>query len=105
MLDDRIKFETLTELHEKYPIGSVFNERRHIWSRQEYYYNDTDLKVLKQRYDSVFPINENMCVCSKVDIYQDIVEGYLYNGKYWYPVHLTHDGWIEYDEYDLNRGK
>ncbi len=105
MLDDKIKFETLAELQDKYPIGSIFNERKHAWSKQEYYYNDTDLKVLKQRYDSVFPIDENRCICFKMDMYQDIVEGYLYNGKYWYPVHLTYNGWTEYDEYDLNRGK
>lgn len=105
MLDDRIKFNTFTELNEKYPIGSVFNERSSVWSNKEYYYNDLDLKVLRQKYDSVFSVDDNTCICSKIEVHRDIVEGYLYDGKYWYPVYLTHDGWIEYDEYDLNRGK
>ena len=49
MLDDKIKFETLAELQEKYPIGSVFSEIGHVWINDEYYYNDTDLKILKQK--------------------------------------------------------
>lgn len=100
---ERIKFKTLAELQDKYPVGSVLNKRFHAWVNTEYYYNDTDLKILKQRYDSVYVIDDNTCNCSKKEIYLDIVEGYLYDGEYWYPAHQTHDGWIEYDEYDLKK--
>ena len=56
MSDDRIKFETLAELQDKYPVGSVFSEIGNVWIHDEYYYNDTDLKILKQKYDLVIPI-------------------------------------------------
>ena len=58
MADDRIKFKTLTELQEKYPVGSVFSEIGNVWIHDEYYYNDTDLKILKQKYDLVIPISK-----------------------------------------------
>lgn len=29
------------------------------------------------------------------------MEGYIYDGNFWYPAHNTWDGWEEYTEYDL----
>lgn len=34
-----------------------------------------------------------------------IVEGFLYDGKYWRPAYNTWDGWLPYDEDDLNERK
>ena len=104
-MENKVRFETLTELQETYPVGSVINEVGNIWINDEYYYNDADLKILKQKYDSVVPIGDNTCICKKKETYKNLVEGYLYDGEYWHPAYLTHDGWIEYDENDLNRGK
>lgn len=104
-MENKVRFETLTELQETYPVGSVINEVGNIWINDEYYYNDADLKILKHKYDSVVPIGDNTCICKKKETYKNLVEGYLYDGEYWYPAYLTHDGWIEYDEDDLNRGK
>lgn len=70
-----------------------------------FFYNEKDLKILNQQYDTVAIVDKNVCQCWKTIEKAKIVEGYLYDGEYWYPAYLTHDGWIEYDEDDLNRGK
>ena len=98
---ERIKFKTLAELQDKYPVGSVFKSCPHRDYALRYFYNEKDLKILKQQYDTVAIVGKNMCQCWKTVTYTKIVEGYLYDGEYWYPAHQTHDGWIEYDEYDL----
>ena len=100
---ERIKFKTLAELQDKYPVGSVFKSYSHRDYALRCFYNEKDLKILKQQYDTVAIVDKSICQCWKTVTYTKIVEGYLYDGEYWYPVHQTHDGWIEYDEYDLKK--
>jgi hypothetical protein len=99
-MEKKVRFETIAELQETYPVDSVFSEVGNIWINDEYYYNDTDLKNLKQKYDSVVPIGDNTCICKKKETYKNWVEGYLYDGEYWRPARYTRNGWLPYDEDD-----
>ena len=99
-MEKKVRFEILAELQETYPVGSIFSEVGNTWIKDEYYYNDTDLKILKQKYDSVVPIGDNICTCNKKETYKNWVEGYLYDGEYWRPARNTWDGWYPYDEDD-----
>jgi hypothetical protein len=98
---DQIKFETLAELQEKYPVGSVLYEERHVVTRTHYFYNEKDFNYFKRRYTFVEKVDDATCFCRKIECRRKIVEGYIYDGKFWYPAHNTWDGWVEYTEYDL----
>ena len=41
-----------------------------------------------------------------IDIYKEkhesTIDGYIFDGKYWYPAILTYDGWIPINEEDIN---
>lgn len=102
---EKIRFNSLAELQEKYPVGSVFraySHREHVFRT---FYNQKDYNVLKRYYDVIEAVDDVTCECWKTVKHLMLVEGYLYDGKYWYPAYLTCDGWIAYNEYDLNRGK
>lgn len=100
-MSDKYKFETLEELQQSHPIHSVFSKRieRHIDAHT--YYNTADLKVLKAHSDKIEIVDETTCITYRTVINARIVEGYLYDGEYWYPAYNTHDGWVEYDESDI----
>lgn len=95
------KFKTLEELQAAYPIHSVFSKRieRHIDAHT--YYNNADLKVLKAHSDKIEIVDETTCITYKTVINARIVEGYLYDGEYWHPMTIGHDGWDTLDEYDI----
>ena len=104
-MENKVRFKTLAELQETYPVGSALITYHYKDYALRFFYNEKDLKILSQQYDTVAIVDENVCQCWKTVEEAKIVEGYLYDGEYWYPAHLTHDGWIEYDEDDLNGGK
>lgn len=95
------KFKTLEELQAAYPINSVFSVRREINKDIRYFYNKTDLRALERYNDDVDPISDCECVCTKTVINARIVNGYIYDGEYWYPAYNSYDGWVEYDESDI----
>jgi hypothetical protein len=98
---NKYKFETLEELQQTYPIHSIFSKRteRHIDLRT--YYNTNDLKVFKRYSDHVEILDDTTCITYKTWINTRTVDGYLYDGEYWYPAYNTHDGWVEYNESDI----
>lgn len=104
-MENKVRFKTLAELQETYPVGSALITYYYKDYALRFFYNEKDLKILNQQYDTVAIVDKNVCQCWKTIEKAKIVEGYLYDGEYWYPAYLTHDGWIEYDEDDLNRGK
>ena len=97
----KYRFNTLEELQAVYPIHAVFSSRREVHKDIRYFYNDADLKVLKHHNDNVEVINDNECICTKTVINANIVEGYIFDGEYWYPAYVGHDGWDTLDEYDI----
>lgn len=104
-MGNKVRFKTLAELQETYPVGSALITYYYKDYALRFFYNEKDLKILNQQYDTVAIVDKNVCQCWKTIEKAKIVEGYLYDGEYWYPAYLTHDGWTEYDEDDLNRGK
>lgn len=104
-MENKVRFKTLAELQETYPVGSALITYYYKDYALRFFYNEKDLKILNQQYDTVAIVDKNVCQCWKTIEEVKIVEGYLYDGEYWYPAYLTHDGWTEYDEDDLNRGK
>ena len=98
---ERIKFETLAELQETYPVGSVIHEEKVERTVTRYFYNEKDFNYLKKHYASVIPVDDATCFCRRIEYRRKIVEGYIYDGNFWYPAHSTWDGWVEYTEYDL----
>ena len=102
---NKYKFSTLEELQAAYPIHSVFSCRKEIHKDIHHFYNEADLRVLKKRNDNVEVIDECECICTKTVINANIVEGYIFDGEYWYPAHNGHDGWEELDEYNIFKEK
>lgn len=98
---DKYRFETFKELQQSYPINSVFSARKEIHKDIRHFYNDADLRVLRRYNDSVEVIDECECICTKTIINANVVEGYIFDGEYWYPAHVGHDGWDTLDEYDI----
>ena len=100
-MSDEYKFKTLEELQRSHPIHSVFSKRieRHIDAHT--YYSSADLKVLMARSDKIEIVDETTCITHRTVINARVVEGYLYDGEYWYPVTFGHDGWDTLDEYDI----
>lgn len=95
------KFSTLEELEKNYKVGSVFSQRieRHIDANV--YYSQNDLRAYRKYNDKVEVIDEITCLCYKTVINKIFVNGYLYDGTYWYPAKIGYDGWYELDESDL----
>lgn len=100
-MSNKYKFETLEELHQTYPIHSVFSQRTERHIDLHVYYNNNDLKVFRRHSDHVEILDDTTCITYKTWINARIVEGYLYDSEYWYPAYNTHDGWVEYNESDI----
>ena len=98
---NKYKFETLEELQQTYPIHSVFSQRTERHINLHTYYNNNDLKIFRRHSDHVEILDDTTCITYKIHINTRTVEGYLYDGEYWYPAYNTHDGWVEYDESDI----
>ena len=100
-MSERIRFNSLTELQEKYPVGSVLATKVREWTTTKYFYNKQDVEFLKKTFVSVEPVDDVTCFCKQREIIRKVVDGYVYDGKYWYPAYETWGGWQEYMDYDL----
>jgi hypothetical protein len=104
-MEKKIRFETIAELQETYPIGSSLVSFKKKIEENRYFYDEKDLKILNQQYDTVAIVAKNVCYCWKMVERAKIVEGFLYDGEYWRPAYNTWDGWLPYDEDDLDERK
>ena len=90
-------YQTLEELQKKYPIGSVYlTEWFEIY---EWCPTEADVKVFKQRHPNIRNFKQNtdgMVLCEEK--HEHTIDGYIFDGKYWYPAIQTWDGWIPVDE-------
>lgn len=100
-MEKKVRFETLAELQETYPVGSVIHEEIEIYTTTEYYYNKKDFNYLKTIFEFVEPIDDVSCFCRSTHRTLHLVEGYLYDGECWRPARNTWDGWLPYDEDDF----
>lgn len=96
---------TYEELIKNYPIGKVLYEvkKNDIFIR--YYYNSKDLEVYNKTYTKVKILNDTQCECTKVFSVRKEVEGYLFDGKEWHPAYEEWDGWLPYEDEELEEFK
>lgn len=100
-MEKKVRFETLAELQETYPVGSVIHEEIEEITATRYFYNKKDFDYLKYHYSFVEPIDDVTCFCRKIQKHVKIVEGYIFDGEYWRPAWNSWDGWLPYDEDDF----
>lgn len=101
-MSDKYKFDTLEELQIVYPIHSVFSEQKAVYKNVCYNCsNDTNfIHRLKKEYDSIEINEKSEYIGIKKCINTVFVEGYLYDGKYWYPAQRNRGNWTPLNEYD-----
>lgn len=101
---DKYIFESLEELSSAFPIHSIFSERKLIYISAVH--NDEDYREnipdeLKTYTISFKKIAKNKYLETK--IFKDIifVDGYIYDGKYWYPAQRQLDKMNRLNEHDI----
>lgn len=93
-------YKTLEELQKNYPVGYTY---RTYWNHIDAYCpTANDVIIFKQKH----PIIRNYRRFEDGTIWceerkEDKVEGYLFDGEYWYPAIQTWDGWLPIDEEEL----
>ena len=103
-MTDKYVFESLEELSSAFPIHSVFSEQKLIYI--SVVYNDRDYKEdipdeLKTYTVSFKKIAENKYLETKIVKDTIFVDGYIYDGKYWYPAHRQLDKMKRLNEHDI----
>lgn len=98
-----IKFKTYAEIKQHCPISRVIWSKTIRRAENIGYANKIDLELLRKYYgtDNVQILDGSWVKCWFDDTRQKIVEGYIFDGEYWYPAYNTHDGWVPYNEDDL----
>ena len=94
-------YKTLEELQKEHPVGSVYQI---YWNHcREWCPTENDLIVLKQKLSNA----RNFIQKPDGTVWYDEkkenkVDGYIFDGKYWYPAIQTWDGWLPIDEEEIN---
>ncbi len=55
------------------------------------------MEFYKLNYPDIIFYPDNTCTYTQKTILEDIVEGYVYNGKDWYPARELWGGWTPYE--------
>lgn len=97
----KLYFNSIAELQEIYPVGSVIHEETEETTVTRYFYNKKDFDYLKHYYSFVEPVDDVTCFCRKIQKHVKVVEGYIFDGEYWRPARNSWDGWLPYDEDDF----
>lgn len=100
---NEIKFKTLEDLEKQHPIGRTIWKKSRRRAENKAYANKIDLAILRKHYgtENVEVLDGSWAKCWFTETKEKKVEGYLFDGEYWYPAYNTWDGWIPYDEDDL----
>lgn len=86
------EFSTFEEISSAYPIGTILEYTKpHI--QYGYYFNDADLKSYRLQYAKVVPLNDEEVILITKPQPSSIVEGYIYDEKFWHCAYETWDGW------------
>ena len=107
-MTDKYKFESLEELLLTFPIHSIFSEQKVI--REITCYNvydfDTELiDMLKEDSVSLKRIDDGIYLRVIIKMNTVFVDGYIYDGTYWYPAQRNLDTYKRLNEYDIFRDK
>ena len=94
-------YDTLEELQKEHPVGSVYQIN---WNNiYEWCPTETDVKLFKQKHPNIRNFKQNsdgMVRCQEK--HENKVDGYIFDGGYWYPAIQTWDGWQPIDEEELD---
>ena len=101
----KIKFETLEELQKTFPIGMRLAEDFYYTNEEKVWYTKADLCAYRRLYDKVDVISENTVNCLKLNYFYERVDGYLFDGEYWYPARNIWDGWLPFTESEFKKGE
>ena len=83
----------LEELQKNYPIGKVLSWRKPV-RMVGYYMNQVDLDYFYKNYKDVDILSDYEVAYTLPSTPLEIVEGYLFDGKHWFAMKETWDGWI-----------
>ena len=87
-------FKTFEEVQAKYPIGTKMNYSKDTITQRYFYARPEDIVEYRKMYKSVEVISDEMVECTwDVENFES-VDGYIYDGQYWYPAEVTWDGWV-----------
>lgn len=93
-------YNTLERLQKEHPIGSVYQTN---WNDiYEWCPTETDVRLFKQKHPNIRNFRQNadgMVWCEEKN--EQTVNGYIFDGKYWYLAIQTWDGWLPIDEEEL----
>lgn len=107
-MTDKYKFESLEELLLIFPIHSIFSEQKVIREITCYNVYDFDTELinrLKEDSISLKKIDEGVYIRICIEMNTIFVDGYIYDGKYWYPAQRNLDAYKRLNEYDIFRDK
>lgn len=107
-MTDKYKFESLEELLLAFPIHSVFSEQKVIRKITCYNVYDFDTELissLKEDSISLEKIDEGVYMRTRIETDAIFVDGYIYDGKYWYPAQRKFDAYKRLNEYDVFQDK
>lgn len=91
-------FKTFEELKEKYPIGTKLNYSKTEYSQNFFFARPEDLIEYRKEYKKVEIIGKNTVKCTWDVKDYELVSGYIFDGKSWWPAEVTWDGWIPIHE-------
>lgn len=94
-------YKTLEELQKNHPVGSIYHTSWYpigTWCPTE-----MDFNIFKNEHPNAcnFRRKEDGTVIADEKCEKKI-EGYLFDGEYWYPAIQTWDGWCSIDEENIN---
>ena len=97
-------FKTFEEVQAKYPIGTKMNYTKGTMTQRYFYARPEDLVEYRRMYEKIEVISDELveCTCTVEDF--NSVDGYIYNGQYWYPAEVTWDGWVPIREEEKDEG-
>ena len=107
-MSDKYKFETLEELMLAFPIRSVFSEQKiieKITCHNVYDSNTKLINMLKEDSASLERIDDGIYLRIVIKMKTISVDGYIYDGIYWYPAQRTLDTYKRLNEYDIFQEK
>ena len=93
-------FKTFEEVQAKYPIGTKMNYTKGTMTQRYFYARPEDIVEYRKLYKTVEVISDEWGECTwDVEDFNS-VDGYIYDGRYWYPAEITWDGWVPITEED-----
>ena len=90
-------FDTLENLQKEYPIGKVLSWRKPV-RMVGCYINQADLDYFYKNCKDVKILSDYEVAYTLPSTPLETVDGYLFDGKHWFAMKETWDGWVRIEE-------